>query len=129
MSLEQAIKDLTAAVEANTAAHAGGSAPAKTTGAKKPAAGKKPATKKGPTQDDVTTKFGEYLKVSDKDEREACKANVKLILGEVGAARITEIEEADFVRALELLHLAVTGGLNEELGIEGEDEEEEDDMM
>lgn len=103
MSLEAAIAKLTEAVEANTAARAGGEPTAKKAPAKKAPAKKAPAKKKGPTSDDVAAAFGEYLKTGDKDDRDTAKANVKAIIGHFETDRITNLDEEHFTEALALL--------------------------
>lgn len=131
MSLEAAIKELTEAVKANTAAVSGGSAPAGKAPAEKKApakkaAPKKAAAKKGPTADTIASEFGEYLKTGDKEDREAAKANVKAIIAHFDVGRITELDEGDYQEALDLLAQFKEG--EDPLG-DGEEEEEEDDIM
>jgi len=127
MSLEAAIAKLTEAVEANTAALAGGAAPSKP--ASKPAGGAKKAppkktTKKETTADDVVAAFGEYLKTGSKETRDEAKANVKKIVDHFGVERITLLDPENFDEALAFLKQYQDG--EDPL----EDEEEEDgDLM
>jgi hypothetical protein len=130
MSLEAAIKELTEAVKANTAAVSGGAAtgtkPAGTkpaAGAKKPAA-KKPAAKKGPTADTIAEAFGEYLKTGDKEERDTAKTHVKAIIAHFDVGRITELDESNYQEALDLLAQYKEGE-----DPFGEEEEEDGDLM
>jgi hypothetical protein len=132
MSLEQAIKDLTAAVEANTAALAGGaSKPAsKPAGkaAEKPAgkAASKPAAKKGPGPDVLAETFGLYLKTGSAAERKEAKANVKAIIDHFEVDRITNLDPEHYEEALALLEQFKDG--EDPLG-DGEEEEEDDDSL
>jgi len=129
MSLEAAITALTAAVEANTAALAGGEAKAPAKPAAKPAAkaaaAKKPAAKKGPTADDVISAFGEFLKTGDKDERESAKAAAKAIITHFSVDRISNLEASDYEEALALLEQYKAG----EDPFGGGEEEEDGDLM
>jgi len=134
MSLEQAIKDLTAAVEANTEALGSGGgeskAPAKTPAkapAKKPAA-KKPAAKKtGPGPDDLAEAFGKYMKAGSKEDRETAKTHVRAIISHFDVDRITNLDAEHYEEALDLLAQFQAG--EDPLGDGEEDEEEDDSLM
>lgn len=129
MSLEQAIKDLTAAVEANTAALAGGEskpaakAPAKAPAKKAPA---KKAEKKGPGPDDLAEAFGAYLKNGSAAERKEAKTHVKAIIDHFEVDRITNLDAEHYEEALAMLEQYKDG--EDPLG-DGEEEEEDDNLM
>lgn len=115
MSLEKAIADLTTATIAHTAAlnlflKAGGKATAgaTTAGATTAAAADKPKAtgtkpKAGPTLEDIQTRFGAYMSVTDKQVRAERKAHVLNISGKFGAERATLIDPEHFKEALDLL--------------------------
>jgi hypothetical protein len=128
-----AIEKLTAALEANTAAlnaiiASGGGKPAAARPTEKPAAAAakpaaKPAGKKKTTVDDIANAFGEYLKIKDKDERDARKANVKAIVDYFGAAKATEIDADNFDEALRYLQQYIDGETPDFDGAGGGEEE------
>jgi hypothetical protein len=115
MSLEQALKDNTAAVlahnellvkmigSAKAPAVAETKAPATANKAVAKPATKTPAKKpvaKATTVDDIAKRFGGYLKTGDSEVREAAKVNVKAIVDYFGAAKATAIPEEHFDEAL-----------------------------
>jgi hypothetical protein len=128
-----ALERLIDALEAQTAAlnkmiemsgTKGGSAkaesrtPAPTT---KPVA--KAATKKKTTLDDIAEKFGSYLGVKDKEERETRKSNVKTILEYFSVARASDLKPSDFDEALGYLQQYLDGETPDFDGAEdGEDD-------
>jgi hypothetical protein len=96
MSLEDAIKELTDAVKANTAAlKAGGGS----TGGKAASGGKAADKPKKTTLDQVAKAFGAYLSAEGDD----AKPVVKKINGHFGVKKVSEIPEDKFDEALELL--------------------------
>lgn len=99
MSLEDAIKELTEAVKANTAAlkGSGGSTGGSSSG--KASTGGKAADKKKTTLDQVAKAFGAYLSAEGDD----AKPVVKKINGHFGVKKVSEIPEDKFDEALELL--------------------------
>ena len=102
MSLEDRIAELTAAVEANTAALLGGEAPAKKAPAKK-APAKKTTTKKGPTVDEVAEKFGAYMTTGSAAAKKKAKQVVKAITEHFEVERVTKIDPGQFQEALDML--------------------------
>lgn len=103
MSLEDAIRDLIVALEANTAA-LGGAAPAEAKPAEtKPAetkTTKAKATKaKATTAETVAKAFGAYL----AEEGDGAKAVLRKINAHFGVKRVTEVDPTRFDEALELL--------------------------
>jgi hypothetical protein len=102
MSLEDRIAELTAAVEANTAALLGGDAPAKKAPAKK-APAKKTTTKKGPGVDEVAEKFGAYMNTGSAAAKKKAKQVVKAITEHFEVERITKMDPDQFQEALDML--------------------------
>lgn len=97
MSLEDAIKELTAAVKENTAAYkAGGGA---SSGGKASGGGKAASGKKGPTLDAVAKRFGAYMSAEGDDG----KAMVRKVVKHFDVKKISELPEDKFAEALELL--------------------------
>lgn len=94
MSLEQSIKDLTAAVEANTKALAAGGGKTSAGGGSKSSSGGKKLT-----IDAVAKKFSAYLAAEGDD----AKANVRAIVKHLKAKKVTELPEESFDEALKLL--------------------------
>lgn len=110
MSLEKAIAELTLALQENTAALQGSGKATATktteTAAKTTAAAKaKPAAKaaKGPTLDTIKKRFGEYLGIEDKAERKERITHVSAIVSHFGVAKASDLEEENWVEALDLL--------------------------
>lgn len=147
MSLEDALKANTAALERHTAtiekmlAGAGAAAkPAAAKAAEKPAdkpaekpaakAAAKPAAKtekaKGQmTSDDVATIVTKFLKTGSAEEREERKTQVKTIIDHYGADRFTNIDPAHFEEAIGFLRVYEEGGVpdfGDESGAADEDE-------
>lgn len=132
MSLEEALKENTAAMIANTAALAGAKGAAATTtatGAKttkvdepkadaKPAKAATPAKAKGPTKDDVIAKATAFL---DKDAEDLAerKAFMKTILTKIGAPKASEAKPEFFVQIIEWLDARLEDA---DFVIEGEDD-------
>lgn len=148
MSLEEAIRENTAAIKEQTAliqagvSKAGGKAadtteekaPAKKAPAKKPAA--KPKGK--PTEDDLRTKFGGYLQsAGDKAGKKILTETVKPILDHFGKEKLTEIDEDDRAEAMGYADLLIAGfeadgldGAQEvDLGLSNEEADDEDDPL
>ena len=126
MSIEKLLTDLTAAVEANTAALLGG-ASADTGGetkapAKKAPAKKAPAKKAAITVDVLAKRFGEYLKTGSKDDREVAKANVTALIAHFDTDRLTNLDPENFEEALAFLDQFEAG----EDPFGGEEEEDDD---
>jgi hypothetical protein len=138
MSLEDEMKALRVAVEANTAALGKilGAAAAKAT-APAAAADKKDAapakadkadkTKKtkAPTEDEVRAAFGDWLKVKDQAEREKRKAMVPKIAEHLGVEKVTEGDDEARTKAMAILKDLMAGNVPDFL-IEADEEEEED---
>ena len=107
MSLEDRIAELTAAVEANTAALLGGEAPARkgNTATRRggKATGEKTTTKKGPTVDEVAEKFGAYMTTGSAAAKKKAKQVVKAITEHFEAERVTKIDPGQFQEALDIL--------------------------
>lgn len=115
MSLEQAIADNTAAIKEQTAflkalqGKAGAGAAATTTSTK-PAG--KPAGKKAVTLDTIKERYGAYLGVENKKEREVRKGKVQAILAHFGeVAKVSEIAEESWVDAIAALDKLEAGEL------------------
>lgn len=133
MSLEAAIKELTEAVKANTAA-LGGKAPAKTStktddedeAPKKPA-GKpagKPSGKKAPTVEDIAKRFGAYLTGKTGTDKKTAAKNVTKIVQHYDVERVSEVDPDEFPTVLAMLDKFEAG---EDPFEDGEEEEDEDD--
>lgn len=138
MSLEAAIKELTEAVKANTAA-LGGKAPAKAStksddddeAPKKPAAGKpgagkaggKPSGKKAPTVEDIAKRFGAYLTGKTGTDKKTAAKNVTKIVEHYDVERVSEVDPDEFPALLAMLDKFEAG----ENPFEDEDGEEDED--
>lgn len=116
MSLEEALRENTEALKANTAAllkTGGGKASAadaaiekeatRAAAAKPAAAGKKPAAAKKTTLDTIKERFGGYLGIEDKAERKNRIAQVQQIVDHFGVAKASELDEANWDEALAFL--------------------------
>lgn len=64
---------------------------------------------KGPTLEDIQAKFGEYMSIQDKTERNRRKEIVLKIAGKFDADRATNIAPKHFEEALELLEAYKNG--------------------
>jgi hypothetical protein len=122
MSLEKALEDLRAAVEANTAAIKGTSssssrASSSSEGDKaesRPRGRPRKDDDKGGSDKKVTTDkvkhaFGEYLGIDDEDEYERRAEFVKSILNEFGVDKIGDAKDADMLKAYDWLQQKLDG--------------------
>lgn len=129
MSLEEAIKANTAAVEKLTAqlAKGGGSA---STGSKPTgkAGGKSTSGAKGVTVDQVAEAFGGYLNSGSAAAKKKAKLVVKGIVENFDAERITKIDPEQFKEAMELLAKYKDGEDPLEL-FESDDDDDDDGMV
>jgi hypothetical protein len=102
--IEDLIKTLTVALEANTKAQ---NAVLAALGSKGGATGGKPnggkPGKSGPGVDDMAKAVTEYLQSGDKDARKEAATNVKAIVEHYGVDRFTAIPEASRTEALEAI--------------------------
>lgn len=133
MSLEAAIKELTEAVKANTAALSG-KAPAKSTEsapsgkADKPASGKPSGKasggKKKTTVETVAARFGAYLGGKTGTDKKTAAANVRRIVEHYEVDRVSEVDEDQFDELLAMLDKFEAGEdpFDDEDGEEDEDE-------
>jgi hypothetical protein len=131
MSIEDALKELTAALKENTARLdkmlGGAAAPKSDKSADKPAdkapaAGKK-AAPKAATMDDLTKAAGEYMKTGVDGARE----NLLKIAAHFGAAKISGIEAGHITAALAMVKTYAAGETPDEFA--GEEGGEEDDAI
>lgn len=121
MSLEEALAANTAAVTKHTAAlekfmaqgkaggaSAGGAAADK--GGDKPGKAETNKTnKKAVTLEDIQNEAGEYMTVSDADERKKRKANIAKINEHFGVERISHVDASDYEEAIGYLRLYAAG--------------------
>lgn len=76
--------------------------------------------------DQIADVAGEYLKAGDADDRKAAVENVKAIVAHFGSDRLTNIDPEHHVEVLAALKRAAAG---EDLGLEGDGDEEEEGII
>lgn len=139
MSIEQALKDLTAAITENTSrldAMLKGAKPAadsKPAAAGKPAAADKPKAttraKKGPTVEDIADLAGKLMSVEDADDRKANKAAMAKILAKFETERLTKVDPEHIPAVVDALKRIAEGEEPFEDEDGGGEEEDDDDMV
>lgn len=128
MSLEAAIKELTEAVKANTAAQ-GGKAPAKSTSGTKSTSKTTSKKKEGPDITEVAEAFGEFLNNGSTAAKKKAKKIVQAILEKLDAPRVTKLDADDLPEAMELLTAYKDDGEDPLDVFEDEDEDDDGGMV